>query len=204
MKKIGYIYRYNDNENKGILVYGYNRSINNVQYNPIKFSFSDCISPVKTGQLVYFDLVDNSQASQIERASLLNFKRDILSTIVSIYDTSEWSEGYNYTIIRFENLFDSISLVEPNTNEGELSFNNVYDELPESIDELFALFGTNIHFEGYHEAILIDILDTDYWIDQDIINSRSFYGATIEQVFDLFSLFVGKRRDAYNKYSSLA
>ena len=201
MKKIGYIYRYNREEKKGILVYGYNNFINTIKYYPIKFSVSDCISPVQTGQLVYFELVDNSTASQIERASLLNFKRNIIEDLVSCYDTKEWNEGYKYTIIRYENLNDSISL-EPRRKCRRLLCNFAYDELPQSIDELFALFGTKIHFEGYDEGESVDVLDMAYWIDKDIINLRSFYGSTVEQALDLFNLFVGKKRNAYNNFSS--
>ena len=50
MKKIGYIYRYNENERKGILAYEYTKDSSNIQKKPIKFSKENCITPVRTGK----------------------------------------------------------------------------------------------------------------------------------------------------------
>lgn len=94
MKRIGYVYKYSEDEQKGILVYGqwkkedgYNTP-HIIQDEPIKFSIDNCITAVKTGQLVYFELKGND-AINIECISLANFdslsihtehkKEDILS-----------------------------------------------------------------------------------------------------------------------------
>ena len=201
MKKIGYVYRYNENEKKGILVYGYNTNVYNPKYNPIKFSASNCNSTIKTGQLVYFDCNDNT-ASNIERASLLNFRRDVLSNIVLSFDTYGYEEGIQRKYIRFENLQNATFF--PDDKRGsEVSFFDDDFELPENIDELFALFGNCIQFSFMNsEFLTVDILDIAYWIDRDIVESHSFYGTTTEQILDLFNLFVGKEREAYTKYSS--
>lgn len=202
MKKIGYVYRYNENEKKGILVYGYNVNVYTPQYIPVKFSSSNCISTIKTGQLVYFELIDTNTASNIERASLHNFKRDVIFDLVSNFDLNKWEEGIRQTIIRFENLENAESLSD-NLGESREVFDFHYNELPESIDELFALFGNCIQFSFMDsEFLTVDILDIAYWIDQDIVKSHFYYGTTADQVLDLFNLFVVKEKKAYTRYSS--
>ena len=89
MKRIGYIYKYNPSEGLGILVYGkwkvesgYGwRSSTIIKNTPILFSANDLLSEVGTGQLVYFDL-DDQTASNIERASLSNFKVEYINSII--------------------------------------------------------------------------------------------------------------------------
>ena len=85
MKKFGYIYKYNHTEGMGILMFGvwkvkgyWGTTIRNT---PILFSDNDLLSDVKTGQLVYFDLEGN-KASNIERASLSNFKVDFIHNLI--------------------------------------------------------------------------------------------------------------------------
>ena len=86
MKKFGYIYRYNPSEGMGILMFGvwkvkssWGSTIKNT---PILFSDNDLLSEVSTGQLVFFDLNDDKTASNIERASLANFKVDDINSII--------------------------------------------------------------------------------------------------------------------------
>lgn len=135
MIKIGYIYRYNETEGKGILVYGYNGNSKNIQTKPILFSKRQCISPIETGQMVYFELEDDFSVSQIERASLANFKRETLSDIVSCYDSQELSECHKATTIQYENLKD-INL------QGKLRRKISMPEktIPKSITKLFEMF----------------------------------------------------------------
>ncbi len=203
MKKIGYIYRYNNNENKGILVYGYNTNVYTPKYLPIKFSSSNCISSIKTGQLVYFDLIDINTASNIERASLQNFKRDVISDLVSNFNSNKWEDGLQKTRIRYENLQNALNLSDYQ-KESEFFFNtNHRIKLPEDIDGLFALFGNCIQYSYMDsEFIAVNIFDIAFWVDKDVVKSHTYYGMTADQVLDIFDLFVGKEREAYSKYSS--
>lgn len=86
MKKIGYIYKYSEIEKKGIIVYGtwkgcYRTQHDFIKDSPILFHESDCISKVSTGQIVYFDLF-NDKISSIERASLLNFDKELMDKLI--------------------------------------------------------------------------------------------------------------------------
>ena len=115
MKRIGYIFKYNPSEGLGILVYGTWKvesgwgpwSSTIIKNTPILFSANDLLSEVDTGQLVYFDL-DNKTASNIERASLSNFKVEYIDSIIRCKEyESEYSFYSDNTYISFESL-DSI------------------------------------------------------------------------------------------------
>ena len=87
MKKLGYIYKYNPSEGMGILMFGvwkvkssWGSTIKNT---PILFSNNDLLSEVSTGQLVFFDFNDDKTVSNIERASLSNFKVDYINSLIS-------------------------------------------------------------------------------------------------------------------------
>ena len=86
MKIFGYIYKYNPSEGMGILVFGvwkvkgYLR--NTIKNTPILFADNDLLSDVSTGQLVYFDIEGNT-VSNIERASLSNFKIDYINSLIT-------------------------------------------------------------------------------------------------------------------------
>ncbi len=84
MKKFGYIYKYNPSEGMGILVFGVWKVKgywgNTIKNTPILFSDNDLLSDVSTGQLVYFDIEGNT-VSNIERASLSNFKIDYINRL---------------------------------------------------------------------------------------------------------------------------
>ncbi len=213
MKKIGYIYRYSEEQKKGILVYGANPYIyglpafydNNHNDKPILFSEDNCISEVKTGQLVYFKLNTDLHASQIERASLSNFKRNIVRGIISQFIEDENCIS-SLSVIRFENLNSiqwdcSKCLMKCEKAGRKLCYDDnecsKYDDngLPNSIEELYTLFGNRYHdsLSGWYEIdsgyISIDIFDVSYWIDKNIIGSRDFYGRTTKQFINLFENF---------------
>ena len=109
MKKIGYIYKYDPSEGMGILVFGvwkvrssWGSSIKNT---PILFSDNDLLSEVRTGQLVFFDLNDNNTASNIECASLSNFKLEYINSLITCKSNeSEYSFYGDNTYISFERL----------------------------------------------------------------------------------------------------
>lgn len=119
MKKFGYIYKYDPSEGMGILVFGvwkvrssWGSSIKNT---PILFSDNDLLSEVRTGQLVYFDLNDNNKASNIERASLSNFKLEYINSLITCKSNeSEYSFYSDNTFISFERLDNIIILKSRN------------------------------------------------------------------------------------------
>ena len=119
MKKIGYIYKYSPSEGMGILVYGSWKERNwyklKLKDFPILFSDNDLISEVKTGQLVYFDF-DGKTASNIERASLSNFRVEFVTDLIRGKKNESDSFYRDNTIILFECL-DNI--IYSNSNENE-------------------------------------------------------------------------------------
>ena len=129
MKKFGYIYKYNPSEGMGILMFGvwkvkgyWGTMINNT---PIMFSDKDLLSDVKTGQLVYFDLEGNI-ASNIERASLSNFKVDYINSLITCKSNESEDSFYeDNTYISFERL-DNIII--PNEDDNNLTEKSLDDE----------------------------------------------------------------------------
>lgn len=211
MKQIGYIYKYNSNEKKGILVFG-TEKINL----PIKFHDNDCCTSVHTGQLVYFELNEN-KATCIEHASLANFDKKILDNILTEKDsdTSDWY--YKHTHISYECL-DNI-VYDNNSKEAsngccldcfggddflledidlaEILFNQqnaIYlkKQLPETIDELYKCFGRYKHNKR-KDSIVIDITDLSLWVDDNVFQ-HEYFGENIEEIKYLYEVFVQKKR----------
>ena len=84
MKKIGYIHRYDLKEEKGILVYGYNKDLLRNSPAPILFSKSQCKTSVRTGVLVYFEIDKDKTVRDIEYASIFNFDKELLLSLISV------------------------------------------------------------------------------------------------------------------------
>ena len=105
MKKIGYIFKYSEKEQKGILVYGHWQTEWKVQDKPIKFTLGDCKTAVKSGNLVYFEISETG-VTNIERASLANYDATFVREIITEKkgDLSDWY--YSNTHITFEYLGD--------------------------------------------------------------------------------------------------
>lgn len=106
MKKIGYIHRYDLKEEKGILVYGYNKDLLRNSPAPILFSKSQCKTSVRTGVLVYFEIDKDKTVRDIEYASIFNFDKELLLSYASVYDTKEWNECEKETHICYQNIFE--------------------------------------------------------------------------------------------------
>ena len=106
MKKIGYIHRYDNNEEKGILVYGYNKGPFWNSPAPILFSKPQCKTSVKTGVLVYFEIDEDGTVRDIEYASIFNFDKELLLSYASVYDTKAWNECDKETHICYQNIIE--------------------------------------------------------------------------------------------------
>ena len=149
MKKFGYIYKYNPSEGMGILVFGVWKvkgcwGSTTIKNTPIMFSDKDLLSDVKTGQLVYFDLEGNI-ASNIERASLSNFKVDYINSLITCKSNeSEYSFYEDNTYISFERLDNIIIPNEDDNNLTEKSSDDDDLDLFDSIvNELFDFTDTS-------------------------------------------------------------
>lgn len=210
MERIGYIYRYNEDEKKGILVCRDNSNTQHVFFSQLIFNKSDCVSDVQTGQLVYYKTDAKDSATHIEKVSLNNFKRDLVSAIASCYDTCDWHDCFDLTHLKYKDIENSCVLSDEDLLDFDDIFPDVHSErntenekLPDGIDELYSLLRSSQHGSFYPESnICIDVLKIDYWIDDVFVRSPTCYGKTAEEVLDLFDLFVKKRKKAYYAYQN--
>lgn len=222
--EIGYIYKYSEKEKLGILVYGHTHAPRWTK--PILFTKSNCKSRVSSGQLVFFDLISEKEACNIERASLLNFRLDLIEDISSCYyDKQNKSFWLSKTHILFENLSDirviknadtiindeDVDLYSGFPSSGEMYYRDYVPlNLPEEIGSLFSLFGVYPHRRKVSDSYMritmhklersttaIDILDIDNWVDKTMIKKKSFFCDSSEKVLSLFNLFELRRKRAY-------
>lgn len=155
-----------------------------IKNTPIMFSDKDLLSDVKTGQLVYFDLEGNI-ASNIERASLSNFKLEYINSLITCKSNeSEYSFYSDNTYISFERL-DNIIIPNIKTT----------DNLPKSIKELYDCFGKYKH-EGGGESTSLNVFDLSLWVDAEVL-SDEYYGKKLDELLSLYNVFVLKMH--YNK-----
>lgn len=213
MKKIGFIYKYNPSEGMGILVFGvwkvkssWGSTIKNT---PILFSDNDLLSKVTAGQLVYFDFNGDKTATNIERASLSNFKVDFINSIVRCGEReSEYSFYYDNTKISFESL-ETIIIPEEKkvipeakqeSSEEDFSLDDIYD----IFDDVFKDEGsTSLISTEFDVEILKENCDslpesiTDLFECLGKYKHRQYESITID-VFDL-SLWVNQD-DLKDKY----
>lgn len=198
MKRIGYIYKYNPSEGLGILVYGkwkvesgYGwRSSTIIKNTPILFSANDLLSEVGTGQLVYFDL-DDQTASNIERASLSNFKVEYINSIIRCGEhESEYSFYSDNTYISFECL-DNIIMPNEDIYKKEKSSNDEKkSSLEDFCDEDLELLDLFIDEDDF---TTIEINPTDTTIENTNLP---------ESIVELFNCF-GKYKHKNKKDSKL-
>ena len=182
MKKFGYIYKYNPSEGMGILTFGvwkvkgYRGTT--IKNTPIMFSDKDLLSDVKTGQLVYFDLEGNI-ASNIERASLSNFKVDYINSLITCKSNeSEYSFYEDNTYISFERL-DNIII--PNEDDNNLTEKS-------SDDDDLDLFDFDLDDFG-------DFADTSTTVGNDlpsIIEATDNLHESIKELYNCFGKYKHK------------
>lgn len=202
MKKIGFIYKYNPSEGMGILVFGvwkvkssWGSTIKNT---PILFSDNDLLSKVSTGQLVFFDFNDNKTATNIERASLSNFKVDFINSIVRCgQQESEYSFYNDNTKISFEYL-DTIIIPEEKkkqlvTNQEASEENFSLDDLDDILDEEDDDFG--IDLELFEEEDSKSFIPTENEV-KNLIETSDSLPESIDEVFNCFGKYKHKTYDS--------
>lgn len=197
MKRIGYIYKYNPSEGLGILVYGKWkvegdwgwRSSTIIKNTPILFSVNDLLSEVGTGQLVYFDLNDQT-ASNIERASLSNFKVEYIDSIIRCGEhESEYSFYSDNTYISFECL-DNIII--PNEDIYKKANHDFFSSLEGFCDEDFELLDLFIERD---DSTTLGINPTDTNIENTNLPE------SIAELFNCFGKYKHKnRKDSKSLY----
>lgn len=115
MRKIGFIHRYSNIEEMGILVYGHEKFGQQGYISPILFTKNQCKNIVRTGQLVYFNIEDDGTINNIEPASIYNFERDLVWSYVAGYGSKDWYECERNTHICYQNIAELSELVSEET-----------------------------------------------------------------------------------------
>lgn len=195
MKKIGFVYKYSQSEAKGILVFGTWKKQSGwstiIKNTPILFSKADLLSDVSTGQLVYFDF-DGENASNIERASLSNFKLDYINNIVRCGECESESSFYaDNTIISFECLND---IVIPKENNRRENANNILEINENSSLDDFCDDELDNQFD-------FDNLFTEYSVMREfdsslITESVSHLPSSIIDLYNCFGKYKHKKNDS--------
>ena len=181
----------------GILVFGVWKVKNSwgptIRNTPILFSDNDLLSKVSIGQLVFFDFNDDDKtATNIERASLSNFKVDFINSIVRCGEQeSEYSFYNDNTKISFEYL-ETIIIPEekkviPETkqesSEEDFSLNDIFDDVYEDDFDLF---------EDEYSTSLIPT-EFDVKILKDTSNSLP---KSITELFECFGKYKHKQYES--------
>lgn len=177
----------------GILVFGVWKVKNSwgptIRNTPILFSDNDLLSKVSIGQLVFFDFNDDDKtATNIERASLSNFKVDFINSIVRCGEQeSEYSFYNDNTKISFEYL-ETIIIPEekkviPETkqesSEEDFSLDDVLDEEDDYFD---------IDLDLFEEEDSKSLIPTENEIKNLIENSDSL-PESIDELFNCFGKY---------------
>lgn len=194
MKKIGFIYKYNPSEGMGILVFGvwkvkssWGSTIKNA---PILFSDNDLLSKVSTGQLVFFDFNDDKTATNIERASLSNFKVDFINSIVRCgQQESEYSFYKDNTKISFEYLN---TIIIPEEKRKQLETNQEASEKNFSLDDLDDILEEDDYFDIdldlFEEEDSKSLIPTENEI-KNLIETSDSLPESIDELFNCFGKY---------------
>ena len=178
----------------GILVFGvwkvkssWGSTIKNT---PILFSDNDLLSKVSTGQLVFFDFNDDKTATNIERASLSNFKVDFINSIVRCREReSEYSFYYDNTKISFEYLN---TIIIPEEKKKQLETNQEASEENFSLDDLDDILEEDDYFDIdldlFEEEDSKSLIPTENEIKNLIENSDSL-PESIDELFNCFGKY---------------
>lgn len=177
----------------GILVFGVWKVKNSwgptIRNTPILFSDNDLLSKVSIGQLVFFDFNDDDKtATNIERASLSNFKVDFINSIVRCGEQeSEYSFYNDNTKISFEFLETIIipeeKKVKPETkqelSEEDFSLDDVLDEEDDYFD---------IDLDLFEEEDSKSLIPTENEI-KNLIETSDSLPESIDELFNCFGKY---------------
>lgn len=184
MRKIGYIHQYSQECRKGILVYGYDNGNNNGAQ-IVEFDNGKLIKEqdIATDILVYFSLNEDNEVTAIEKASIYNFDRELIATLLSLRKAKKTYQNDEFTNIRYKEIIQNDKTQKVKTEQTE-NLINTEDDLETFIDNLFDEL-----FPYEPKYIIIDILNLSYWIPKRITRKTKFYGKSIEEFLDLFTIF---------------
>jgi hypothetical protein len=172
-KGIGYILKYDEHEEKGVLVYGNSAS-------PILFFKKDCLSPLKTGQLAYFS-VNEEDGISLKRASIDSIDIEAINNNKGRYIrfvTDAWFD------LDFDFRSDGNDSSEPWASiVNDSNVNNLLESIitkpkPNSVN--------------LYDSYTLDIFNINFWIDSSPIH------ITQERLFLLFDLFIIRRNTVIN------
>ena len=168
---IGFIYEFDEPQNKGILCWGDNSHM--------FFSLSRIRRDLRSKQLVCFELNDQKQLLNIEPVSLINFKTKYSKYINDIHPfgtTGGNSCSSNSAFIKYY-LEDDVDdfLISLGIIEGEHTIEKTYERF---CSNRFLLSEQQVNIKNF-----------DYWVSKEIAEDPLCYGKTLQEFLDLFELF---------------
>ena len=178
----------------GILVFGVWKVKNSwgptIRNTPILFSDNDLLSKVSTGQLVFFDFNDDKTATNIERASLSNFKVDFINSIVRCgQQESEYSFYNDNTKISFEYLN---TIIIPEEGKKQLETNQEASEENFSLDDLDDILEEDDYFDIdldlFEEEDSKSLIPTENEI-KNLIETSDSLPESIDELFNCFGKY---------------
>lgn len=157
---------------------------------PILFSDNDLLSKVSTGQLVFFDFNDDKTATNIERASLSNFKVDFINSIVRCGQQESESFFYkNNTNISFEYLN---TIIIPEEKKKQLKTNQEASEENFSLDDLDDILEEDDYFDIdldlFEEEDSKSLIPTENEI-KNLIETSDSLPESIDELFNCFGKY---------------
>lgn len=102
---------------------------------------------------------------------------------------------------------------EYENNDDDLLFDYEYEKysygkirIPESIEDIYNIFAKYNHGQEHSygqqsDYIDVDILDLNLWINPKIAKVHNCYGKTVQEIKDIYNLFIDRR---YKYYSNIA
>lgn len=175
--ELGYILKFDEREQRGIIVFGGRPGPFSWYPKPILFTKEQCSFDVHSNQLVYFE--ERSEGITIERASLSNFKHGLIKKQSGMIEFAALDDCDGYCSHIFEE--------------------DAQSELANIISH-FSIDGILSHLSSGTEIFRIDLHDLALWIeatDSKCIHSHK----ELTELCDIIEFFVGKNSDSKPDYS---
>ena len=190
--EIGFVLKYNEITGRGIIVFGHSGPFRRSP-EPVVYLRDECPEEVSPGMFVYFDYTINNRnerlATNIEIASLCNFKRDI---VIRTFSQSRYVEYYlrNRDIERLldDPMEESACYDERwdlDTNDDVLEDLDILDLENDTISDATSLLPSIIE-KTWDGSYLINISNLSLWLNESLACKESCYGKTLAEFLPLY------------------
>lgn len=196
--EIGFVLKYNEKTGRGIIVFGHSGPFRRPP-EPVVYLRDEYTEEVSPGMLVYFDYTINNRnerlATNIEIASLCNFKRDI---VIRTFSQNRYIE-YTLRNRDIERLLDGPmqesacydELWDIDTNDDVFEDLNLLDLENDTISDVTPPLPAIIE-NTWDGSYYINISNLSLWLNESLACKESCYGKTTAEFLDIVDLFSDK------------